>query len=387
MAEEGWKPAADSWRNAIPVPDQLEDEPIREDGNGTDRPRLFVIYERDVGLFSLFQQVVANIPRALANQAVPIVCFGSGCAYFRPDGYRGRDTVWEYYFEPLVRGYDASLVCAAAREAASRTATDWGLLGFEFDDRTTFSNNFGHHPELCGQALRIPYEVADPDAELRKGAAKIIRQFVRPRKYIREKVDAWCDQELAGQPFIGVHVRGTDAISSSERRDYRQGSLQYPRIIAAIEAALARHQNARVVVATDDAASLDTLQREFGDRIAAYASIRHDKGPAAGRGPSGAIMPAYVSDSPDTAAINGEEAIIEYLLLCRSMLLIHNGAGLARSVMLTEPSKPHINTHGQAQTSSPVSWHPRRIFKWFVDDPCPQVPPGLDRLLKRARNL
>ena len=38
-----------------------------------DDRRFLIICERDVGLFSLIQQVIANIPRALVEERVPIV--------------------------------------------------------------------------------------------------------------------------------------------------------------------------------------------------------------------------------------------------------------------------------------------------------------------------
>ena len=58
-------------------------------------------------------------------------------------------------------------------------------------------------------------------------------------------------------------------------------------------------------------------------------------------------MPAYIAQDRDRAARNGEEAIIEYLLLSRCQVLIHNGSGLARTVLLKVPEMPHVNTHGQ----------------------------------------
>jgi hypothetical protein len=41
---------------------------------------------------------------------------------------------------------------------------------------------------------------------------------------------------------------------------------------------------------------------------------------AAGEGPTGWIMPNYISEDRDTAAKNGEDAIVDYLLLSVSFL-------------------------------------------------------------------
>ena len=72
--------------------------------------RFHVICERDVGLFSLIQQVISNIPWAVKENRIPIVYFGDNTCYWTPHGYRGRQTVWEYYFEPVVTEYPASTI-------------------------------------------------------------------------------------------------------------------------------------------------------------------------------------------------------------------------------------------------------------------------------------
>ncbi len=77
----------------------------------------------------------------------------------------------------------------------------------------------------------------------------------------------------------------------------------------------------------------------------AYDSVRHHGGEAAGQGPTGWIMPAYIAANRDVAAKNGEDAVIEYLLLSRCDYLIHNGSSLARTVLLNAPQLPHTNTH------------------------------------------
>jgi hypothetical protein len=80
--------------------------------------------------------------------------------------------------------------------------------------------------------------------------------------------------------------------------------------------------------------------------VLATDSIRHEHGEAAGLGPTGWIMPAYIASDRDRAARNGEEAVIEYLLLSRCDYLVHNGSSLARTVLLNVPQLAHPNTHG-----------------------------------------
>lgn len=60
-------------------------------------------------------------------------------------------------------------------------------------------------------------------------------------------------------------------------------------------------------------------------------------------------MPAYITHDRDAAARNGEDAVAEFLLLSRCSYLVHNGAGLALTVLLGNPAMPHTNTHASAR--------------------------------------
>ncbi|MDX6576096.1 MAG: hypothetical protein QOE96_2049 [Blastocatellia bacterium] len=310
-----------------------------------------IICERDAGLFSLIQQVIANIPWAINEARIPIVYFQGKTCYWTPNGYHDKDTVWEYYFEPVLTKYPASSIPRHIRDSISCNHPSPFEVGYFADEETFVSNHFGDHPALEGKTLSIPYLWDDPDHTLRQEANKIIRRFVRPRDYIRKKVDQFFEQHMKGHRTIGVHMRGTDAISKEEIRAHRQGSLVLSKYVAELRRLL-EVQASRIFVATDDQSSLEYLRSVFGDRVFAYDSIRHRAGDPAGKGPTGWIMPAYIVGDRDLAAKNGEEAVIEYLLLSQCDRVIHNGSGLARTVLLNVPQLPHTNTHSRKQQHS-----------------------------------
>ena len=307
--------------------------------------KLHVICERDVGLFSLVQQVIAHVPWALAEGRTPVVLFGRRACYWTPDGFEGRDTVWEYYFEPLVGSYPAAAIPDDVRAALACDPPSPFEVGRRVDEHTFASSHYGDHPDLRGRTLAIPYQWDDPDDGLRRRAKAVLDEFVRPRPYLRRDADDFHAAHLDGHPVIGVHVRGTDATSSSEPRPFRQGSLVLSRYVAAIDGLLTSHPGARVFVATDDETSLDHLRRCFGERVVAYDAVRHTGGEPAGQGPTGWIMPAYIAGDPNRAARNGADALVEYLLLSRCDHLVHNGSSLARTALLNAPALPHTNTH------------------------------------------
>lgn len=328
-------------------PEGLHSEAEKYMDDGT--TRLHVICERDVGLFSLVQQVVANIPWAIADDRTPVVYFGPKTCYWTPNGHRGKHTVWEYYFKPVFASYPVAMVPEKIRISLMHNHPSPWEVGYVVDEHTFASSHYGDHPQLRGRTLPIPYRWQDPDESLRLQAKVIIDRYIRPRSYILRKVDDFFARHLAGNPLIGVHARGTDATSRNEVRAFRQDSLVLSRYVTEIGRLLESCPTARIFVASDEQSSLDLLARCFGDCVVAYDSVRHQGGEPAGRGPTGWIMPAYIARNRDEAAQNGEDAIIEYLLLSRCDYLVHNGSSLARMTLLNSPRLGHTNTHKWAR--------------------------------------
>lgn len=306
---------------------------------------LHVICERDVGLFSLIQQVIANIPWAISEHRTPVVYFQGRTCYWMPDGYRNRTEVWEYYFEPLVRTHPAACIPRHIRKIIAEKHPSPYEVGYYADQHTFVSSHFGDHPDLSGKTFFIPYLLEDPDDALRQKVSRVIYRFVQPRGYLQRRATRFFERHMQGHYVIGVHARGTDAISKEEIRPHRQGSLVLSRYAVEIQRLLAADNAAKIFVATDAESSLEFFRKEFGHRVIVFNSIRHRSGEAAGKGPTGWIMPAYVAADRDLAAKNGEEAVIDYLLLSRCSHLVHNGASIARTVLLTAPHLPHTNTH------------------------------------------
>jgi hypothetical protein len=307
--------------------------------------KLHIMCERDVGLFSLIQQVISNACWAIEEGRIPIAYFQDKTCYWKSDGYRGRETVWEYYFEPVVKEYPASRIPQRVRKIIRERHPSPFEIGYFANDRTFVSSHFGDHPALKGKALSIPYLWDDPHGPLRQVASTIIHRFIRPRSYILQKEINFFRQHMEGHYNIGVHMRGTDATSSQEVRAHRHGSLHPQRFVSEIRRLLEVWPAARIFVATDAEDSLALLRSAFGKGVFAYDTVRHEGGDPAGKGPTGWIMPAYIVRGGNCAARNGEDAVVEYLLLSRCDCLIHNGSSLARTVLLNVPHLPHINTH------------------------------------------
>jgi hypothetical protein len=248
-----------------------------------------------------------------------------------------------------VNEYPVAIIPEHIRRLIETNPPVIGDVGYAADENTFVCAQYGDHPLIEGKALPIPYLHDDPDQDLRDKASRIIESFVRPREYLIDRVEAFFDCHMRGHELIGVHVRGTDAVSLEEERHYRRGSLALQRYADTVRHLLDTRNTAKIFVATDDESSLEFFRENFGNVVIAYDSIRHVSGAPAGRGPLGCIMPAYIAADRNRAARNGEEAIIEYLLLSRCGYLVHNGSSLARTVLLKEPTLPHTNTHKRTQ--------------------------------------
>jgi hypothetical protein len=306
------------------------------------RDVLHLVCDRDVGLFALILSVVAHVHWAIREGRIPIVYYSNGSVYWTPNGYRGRDTVWEYYFEPVIPTHPALVIPAVIRERLATNPLPYNTRGY-FADEFTFVSNHQTGPTRFNRE-NIKGMAVDPSLRLRKFTSAIIRDYVRPRDYIKHEVSQFFDRYLARRYAIGVHIRGTDALVD-QRRWLKANQIDFLRYFEIIDQLLREHPDAVIFVASDAQSSVDRIRERFGERVVAYEAIRHNDGDLAGKGPTGRIMPAYLTDAPDpdTGARNGEEAVIEYLLLCRCNHLVHNGSGIARTVLLTVPEMTFSN--------------------------------------------
>ena len=326
---------------------------------------IFVICERDAGLFSLIQQVIANLPRALNAKNIPTVFFGKNCCYWVPSGYRGKNNVWEYYFEPLLPDYSSDLIPDEIKFFAGSAFSDGSDIGVAYNPDYYLTNNFGDHSLLRHECLLIPFEWQDPDDWLRRITARLINTFIRPRKYLIERASSFASQHFGEGPVIGLHLRGTDALSEAEPRLFRKKSLVIEHYLSRVQLEKRRFPKAKIFVATDSISSLEAIRNVYGSDVLSSATILHSEGQPAGEGPTGALIPAYIASDPLIAAENGAEAVVDYLLLKQCDVLIHNGASLARTVLLSDPDLPHYNTHRKtmASTLKSISLTPRSLLK------------------------
>lgn len=304
-----------------------------------------IICERDVGLFSLIQQVISHIPLAISKRRIPVAFWGDGCCYWTASGYMGADNVWEYYFDPIVVDNPLHTISKESLGDIRRMPPKSDTPGYYIGDMFV-SSHFGDHFAFKNKTLKIPYKWTDPSKNLRQKASQIIREYIRPRSYIAKKVDDFYTQNMKDRFVIGVHMRATDVTDINEHNIHRRGSYNFERFVDKISIQLSRYPNAKLFVATDSLSALQKLKEEFGHLILQTSSIFQISAEVVGTGPTGNIIPGYLATCSQRAAENGMEAVVDYLLLSKCSYLIHNGSGLARTALLNNPELQHTNIHG-----------------------------------------
>lgn len=308
-----------------------------------------ILCEKDVGLFSLVQQVIGHIPLALSKNRIPIALYGPGCCYWVESGYKGAHNVWEYYFEPIIGDYPSSELSDRVVSHITTYPPNFESPGYRIDEKVFVSNHFGDHSSFKGKTIRIPYKWKDPNLKLRLKTSKLIENYIRPKAYIHKKVKAFYAEQMLGYFVLGVHLRATDVTDPDEQNIHRRGSYNLQKFLYEISKILADHTENRIkiFVATDSKKTLDTLRDNFSGYVIYSSTIFQTKEKATGVGPAGWVIPGYLAEDAGRAAKNGEEAVIDYLLLSKCDYLIHNGSSLARTALLRNPDLLHTNIHSR----------------------------------------
>ena len=225
----------------------------------SENKKIVLIRERDVGLFSLILQVVNALQNIEGKPYTPIVYFGANCCYWVADGFNGKQSVWEYYFQPIVEGYSEDFVIP-------------NMTNKDFLENCISTKDY--YPEIEGHKIqhKIPFlqEVNQTD---RKIGARIIEKYIRLTDGVQAKVDQFFAENLNDSYIIGVHVRGTDAIHHNLRL---QDVLidQYRSQIDSEIGRLEGRQDYKIYVATDDQKYIKQLEEFYGSKVVSFEAIR-----------------------------------------------------------------------------------------------------------------
>lgn len=296
---------------------------------------LLVIKERDVGFFSLFLQVVNTLicveKQALNCQVV--IEFGDQQSYFC-----GSNS-WTDYFQQLESETDSGLTSQIQNANTHykkylKQMPYWDECGavYQVDWQTYWTASY--YPRFNHQSADLHINHAKiPKHQERITAAKVIEKYIKVNNEISARLSELLATRVTGNFVLGVQFRGTDA-----RMDSRRKIPSYEHYLEIINQQLSEYGNKAnmiIVVASDEQAFIDVVTETFANVIS-VDTIRHDVGDEnyRGSGPQDFLMPAFIAKNKQQAL---KGAIMDYLLLCQSDVLIHNLGSLTNAVLLTKP--------------------------------------------------
>ena len=117
---------------------------------------LHIVCDWDVGVFNLVLGAITHTYWALKEGRIPIIYYRNKNCYWTPNGYRGRDTVWEYYFEPVIPEYPVSRIPSYALKWIDENLLERSHLGHFVDEFAFVSNSGAWHIAIDGEGLRGP---------------------------------------------------------------------------------------------------------------------------------------------------------------------------------------------------------------------------------------
>jgi hypothetical protein len=235
------------------------------------------------GMFSLFSTVLGFLD-FYEEKGSPIeVDFEKKGVYY--DKKKGPNW-WSYYFEPISfgkKGADAIEISDAQQSS--------------FADKilSQMSREEGH---------------------------RLIEKYIRIKKPLQKKIEAFANKHFKDQFVIGIHYRGTDKISESPR-------IEYEELYQEIDRAITDKTDFKLFVATDEVAFLDSISNRYKGKVVAIDAIRSSSGKA-------------IHASRKNAYQKGEEALLDCVLLSKTDLLIRTPSNLSACSALFNPIIPVI---------------------------------------------
>jgi len=326
---------------------------------------LLVVRERDVGMFSMCLQVLNTLHLLEDEQIdrVPVLLFGRGLIYFHEAGHAERRNVWEYYFEPVVDHVgEAQLLTLLGERAfdlleSKRKELELARGSVEFPENLHLvppldeedRENLAQIECLISgrnwawtEAFSPTVDGLGPTGSIaRERGADLVRRYIRPRQHLVERVEAIYEARLAGHHVIGVHVRGTDGHSAPARGV----TIPFDRYFSEIERRIdaVGRDACRVFLATDEAAIVARFEERLGPWLVYCDTVRKTAGDEIfGVGPTGQVVPGYIAKGGTAAVHNGDDAVLEYALLTRSDLLVHNVSSLSYLAQYSVPESIHV---------------------------------------------
>ncbi|MBR2215258.1 MAG: O-fucosyltransferase family protein [Selenomonadaceae bacterium] len=248
-------------------------------------PKKYYIIYRDgvgAGFFSNVFHVLGHVCVAQAKGLIPIVDMERHVTLYNEDhSILGTRNSWEYYFHPLV---DDCPPLEDIYDKGNYVMSDGKFHGFIFD--------------LC----------MSPNNEQ---FVEIMKQVIKPKRYIMEAVNAYVRENLLSKRILGVHLRGWEMSIAT-------GHAHPPtceQILERIYYMMSIYPVDKIYLATEQSDYVDMLKAEFGDKLLYYPNYFRTPNKV-----NAYKLRPYPRD--DHMYLLGKEVLVDTIILSRADYLI-----------------------------------------------------------------
>ncbi|MGF1484090.1 MAG: hypothetical protein ACFBZ8_06980 [Opitutales bacterium] len=242
-----------------------------------------------------------------------------GCLYGDLSKYANS---WEAYFEPVI---DAAVYESIKQNAFKGVPTL----------RPTF---FGWQN--------------DPGQDQRQTFARLTEQYIRPIASVRQAVDSFIAEHLAAQPFLGVHVRLTDAARGEEDKKVKRAEDYF-----ALADRWAQDNTGPIFLATDSLEAVTLFKQRYGSRVVQREAIRSSDGQS--------IHGHYDGGTEGDPITKGLDVLIDALILSRADHLVRGLSAVTVFALCRNPSLTFHDVNTCDGTASNGDW----ISAWSAPAP------------------
>ncbi|MBU6277455.1 MAG: hypothetical protein KGQ61_12535 [Planctomycetes bacterium] len=266
------------------------------------------IMSRPCGFFANFFMTLRGLAFCDSIGAVGVPWWGSHCLYLDETT---APNPWDHFFY--------------APEHADR-----GLGG-------AGCPTLSYHPNALPMSA---YRAATP----RLAAHSLMQRFAEPRRDVLEACDRFITGAFGSQPWIGVHVRATDARRPHESRT----SVPVDLVHGEIARRLDQVPGQLIFLASDDAHTIDEFRERYGDKIRYRDCIRSTDGSSLhGHYDGGVSMPAHEK---------ARDVIIDALILSRCDFLIRTHSSVTTYSLCRSPELPYVDLQKEYLGNVPQPW-------------------------------
>ncbi len=270
------------------------------------------------GFGAMVLQTLNQVRYCERNHLLPVVDYDESCNSYFFDKSHG-DNMWSQYFLPLVPPFDFHTIrhmcddpAHSVTKSELKNLDDGEML--EICERHTDSI---YTFPFADWRLNPPENLAEWYNEQRLKGQETYNKYIRIKPSTLSRVNEFWETHLAGQPVLGIHIRGTDLsyappISPAE---------YFPHVDRWLDS----HKEPKIFLATDQQQYLTTIKDRYGEMVVSYDSSRS----------TNEVAPFNLKDvSPHK---KGEDVLFDMYLLSRTDFLIKGTSAVSELALYINP--------------------------------------------------